>query len=58
MYDKSTNLEKHELTVPKYYWKAFCYEGEETVYSWVYLQENDDTQKKGSGDFFMSPKFG
>ena len=41
----NVNLEKHELSVPEFYWKAFCYEGNGEVYSWAYIQENDDTQK-------------
>jgi len=45
---------KHELTVPKYYWKAFCYENEGTAYSWVYMQLNSDDQKLGGGEYFLT----
>merc|ERR1712227_846028 len=37
--------EKNELSVPEFYWKAFCYEGNGEIYSWAYIQENDDSQK-------------
>ena len=43
------NDEKKPVRMPASYWKAFCHQDGNRVYSWVYSQinENDQTQSQG-----------
>jgi len=48
------NPDKNNVRLPAYYWKSFCYVGDDAAYSWVYMQENDPSQSQSSGGNFMS----
>ena len=43
--------DKNAVRLPYYYWKAFCYQGDDgTAYSWVYYQINENDQLQSLGE--------